>query len=168
MPSFCNCFEVWCGQQSSGNKSTLTHGMDLRKTVWFFLCCTCCAGLVIPPVAIRRHLRPGLASNLWIWSPIQSLMMLWMYWVCPTNSSCFQEGNPADGVFLMGKPHAATPIEAKFKKSRSYDLYIQLSLSLSILIYILRKKHLNIRTFKYTNAYFRLLPGRVSLAHPAI
>jgi len=86
---------------------------DLRKTVWFFLCCTCCAGLVIPPVTIRRHLRPGLASNLWIWSPIQSLMMLWMYWVCPTNSGCFQEGNPADGVFLMGKPHAATPIEAK-------------------------------------------------------
>ena len=31
MPSFCNCFEVWCGQQSSGNKSTLTHGMGPQK-----------------------------------------------------------------------------------------------------------------------------------------
>ena len=147
MPSFCNCFEVWCGQQSSGNKSTLTHGMDLRKTVWFFLCCTCCAGLVIPPVAIRRHLRPGLASNLWIWSPIQSLMMLWMYWVCPTNSSCFQEGNPADGVFLMGKPHAATPIEARSKKLEAIGpIYTAISLSLAIYIY----------TYIYTYIYIHI------------
>ena len=98
-----------------------------------FLCCAC-AALVWSSQLLRfGGTWDRFSKQLLNWSPFQSLMMLWMYWVCPTNSSCFQEGNPADGVFLMGKPHAATPIEAKFKKSRNYDLYIQLSLSLSIL-----------------------------------
>ena len=32
----------------------------------------------------------------------------------------------------------------------------------------IRQLHLNIRTFKYTNRYLRLPPGRFSLARPVI
>ena len=106
--------------------------------MWFFLCCTCYAGLVIPPVTIRRHLRPGLASSFWIWSPIPSLMMFWIYWVCPTNPSCFQEGNPADGVFWWGNPTLQLQSRLDKKISNLYDLYIQLSLS-KYYIYIIYK-----------------------------
>ena len=57
--------------------------------------------------------------------------------MCPTHSSCFEKGNPADGVFLMGKPHAATPIEARSKKLEAIGpIYTAISLSLSLYTYI--------------------------------
>ena len=58
-------------------------------------CCSFCAAPVLrwfghpscydsEALSCLLHLRPGLASSFWIWSPIQSLMMLWMY--CVSNS----------------------------------------------------------------------------------
>ena len=48
------------------------------------------------------------------------------------------------------------------------SICIYMDLYVSICIYVSIYIHLNIRKFKYTNWYFRLPPGRFSLARRAI